>query len=120
MAHVNSRVQKHRDALRMAGLRPVQASFKRLGKTFSELKKYRDLSIGLLAFWIYANGIGEFLGVFGVAKDTIYTWVTSKGMPGHKVGRFWKFKKEDVDTWVREGGAAASSDDFDDKEPRNA
>ena len=24
MAHVSSRVQKHRDALRMAGLRPVQ------------------------------------------------------------------------------------------------
>ncbi len=24
MVHVNSRVQKHRDALRMAGLRPVQ------------------------------------------------------------------------------------------------
>ena len=24
MAHVNSRVKKHRDALRMAGLRPVQ------------------------------------------------------------------------------------------------
>ena len=24
MAHVNSRVQKHRDRLRMAGLRPVQ------------------------------------------------------------------------------------------------
>ena len=24
MGHVNSRVQKHRDALRMAGLRPVQ------------------------------------------------------------------------------------------------
>ncbi len=24
MAHVNSRVRKHRDALRMAGLRPVQ------------------------------------------------------------------------------------------------
>lgn len=24
MAHVNSRVQKHRDVLRMAGLRPVQ------------------------------------------------------------------------------------------------
>lgn len=24
MAHVNSRVQKHRDALRIAGLRPVQ------------------------------------------------------------------------------------------------
>lgn len=25
MAHINSRVQKHRDALRQAGLRPVQS-----------------------------------------------------------------------------------------------
>jgi excisionase family DNA binding protein len=67
--------------------------------------------------WLSVDEIAEYLGV---AKDTIYTWVTSKGMPGHKVGRFWKFKKEDVDAWVREGGAAASSDDFENKEPRNA
>ncbi|WP_425522227.1 methylation-associated defense system helix-turn-helix domain-containing protein MAD1, partial [Xanthomonas citri] len=67
--------------------------------------------------WLSVDEIADYLGV---AKDTIYTWVTSKGMPGHKVGRFWKFKKEDVDTWVREGGAAASTDDFDNKEPRNA
>lgn len=66
--------------------------------------------------WLSVDEIADYLGV---AKDTIYTWVTSKGMPGHKVGRFWKFKKEDVDTWVREGGAAASTDDFDNKEPRN-
>ena len=66
--------------------------------------------------WLSVDEIADYLGV---AKDTIYTWVTSKGMPGHKVGRFWKFKKQDVDAWVREGGAASSSDDFDDKEPRN-
>ncbi len=42
-------------------MKPVQASLKRLGKTFSELKKYRDLSMGLLAFWIYANGIGTII-----------------------------------------------------------
>lgn len=41
--------------------RPVQASFKRLGKTFSEIKKYRDLSMFLLAFWIYSNGIGTII-----------------------------------------------------------
>jgi UMF1 family MFS transporter len=40
---------------------PIQASFKRLGKTFSELRKYRDLSLGLLAFWVYANGIGTII-----------------------------------------------------------
>jgi len=67
--------------------------------------------------WLSVDEIADYLGV---VKDTIYTWVTSKGMPGHKVGRFWKFKKEDVDAWVREGGAAASSDEFDDKERRNA
>lgn len=66
--------------------------------------------------WLSVDEIADYLGV---AKDTIYTWVTSKGMPGHKVGRFWKFKKEDVDGWVREGGAAASSEEFEYKEPRN-
>lgn len=66
--------------------------------------------------WLSVDEIAEYLGV---AKDTVYTWVTSKGMPGHKVGRFWKFKKENVDTWVREGGAAASSDDFENKEGSN-
>jgi MFS transporter, UMF1 family len=40
---------------------PIVASFKRLGRTFSELKKYRDLSLGLLAFWVYANGIGTII-----------------------------------------------------------
>ena len=43
------------------GMNPIKVSFKRLFKTFSELKKYRDLSLGLLAFWIYANGIGTII-----------------------------------------------------------
>lgn len=44
-----------------AGMSAVKVSFQRLGKTFSDLKKYRDLSLGLLAFWIYANGIGTII-----------------------------------------------------------
>lgn len=43
------------------GMRPIQASFSRLKKTFSELKKYHDLSLGLLSFWVYANGIGTII-----------------------------------------------------------
>ncbi|UXY15821.1 excisionase family DNA-binding protein [Chitiniphilus purpureus] len=35
--------------------------------------------------WLSVDEIADYLGV---AKDTIYTWVTSKGKPGHKVGRF--------------------------------
>jgi len=29
----------------------------------------------------------------------------NKGMPAHKIGRLWKFKKDEVDEWVREGKA---------------
>ncbi len=53
--------------------------------------------------WLSVEEIAEHLGV---SKDTVYTWVSSKRMPGHRVGRFWKFKKEEVDEWVRAGGAA--------------
>ena len=55
------------------------------------------------------HSVDEIADYLGVSKDTVYTWVTSKSMPGHKVGRFWKFKREDVDAWVRAGGAASSS-----------
>ena len=58
--------------------------------------------------WLSVDEIAEYLGV---SKDTVYSWVTHKSMPGYKVGRFWKFKKEDVDTWVRAGGATAGSDE---------
>ncbi len=58
--------------------------------------------------WLSVDEMAEYLGV---SKDTVYAWVTGKGMPGYKVGRFWKFKKEDVDGWVREGGAASPSDE---------
>jgi hypothetical protein len=26
-------------------------------------------------------------------------------MPGHKIGRLWKFNKKEVDEWVQSGGA---------------
>jgi len=26
-------------------------------------------------------------------------------MPAHRMGRLWKFKKDDIDEWVRKGGA---------------
>ncbi len=43
------------------GMNAVKASITRLKNTFKDLKKYRDLSLGLLAFWVYANGIGTII-----------------------------------------------------------
>ena len=41
----------------------------------------------------------------GVSKDTVYAWLAKREMPAHRVGRLWKFKLSDVDSWVIAGGA---------------
>jgi excisionase family DNA binding protein len=43
----------------------------------------------------------------GVSKDTIYLWISNKKLPAHKIGRLWKFKKSEVDEWVRRGNEDA-------------
>ena len=53
--------------------------------------------------WVKVEEIACHLGV---AKDTVYRWVQTRGLPAHRVGRLWKFKVSDVDAWVREGKAA--------------
>jgi UMF1 family MFS transporter len=40
---------------------PIQAGFKRLGETFSEIRKYGDLFKFLVAFWLYNDGIGTII-----------------------------------------------------------
>lgn len=55
--------------------------------------------------WLSVDEIGDYIGI---KRDTVYKWISDKGMPAHKIGRLWKFKKNDVDTWVREGKASAS------------
>ena len=58
--------------------------------------------------WLSADDIAVHLGV---SKDTVYAWITSKGMPAHKVGRLWKFQDSEVDDWVRQGGASTQEDE---------
>lgn len=51
----------------------------------------------------------------GVAKDTVYRWIDSKGLPAHRIGRLWKFKLSDVDDWVR---VSTDADTPDTKSPK--
>jgi len=53
--------------------------------------------------WITVNEICEYLSV---TNETVYRWIEQSGMPGHRVGRRWMFQKDEVDAWVRSGGAA--------------
>jgi excisionase family DNA binding protein len=50
--------------------------------------------------------IGDICNHLGVSSDTVYKWIDKHEMPAHRMGRLWKFKKEEVDEWVRAGGAA--------------
>jgi excisionase family DNA binding protein len=56
--------------------------------------------------WVSGDEIARHLGV---AKDTVYRWIETRGLPAHRMGRLWKFKVCEVDEWVRHGGADASS-----------
>lgn len=49
--------------------------------------------------------VDEICAHLGISRDTIYKWIDRKDMPAHRVGRLWKFKKDEVDDWVRTGGA---------------
>lgn len=50
--------------------------------------------------WLSVEEIAEHLGV---TKDSVYRWIEKRGLPAHKVGKLWKFKKDEVDAWVRSG-----------------
>jgi len=58
--------------------------------------------------WVSVDVIARHLGV---AKDTVYRWIDSRGLPAHRIGRLWKFMVSDVNDWVRKGGAADPSDE---------
>jgi len=52
--------------------------------------------------WLSVEDIAAHLGV---KRDTIYKWLTRYRLPAHKAGRLWKFRKDEVDNWVRAGRA---------------
>ena len=58
--------------------------------------------------WPHADrwlSIDEIAAYLGIKRDTVYRWISERNMPGHKIGRLWKFRKEEIDEWVKLGGA---------------
>ena len=50
--------------------------------------------------WSSLKDITEYLGV---SRESIFQWIENRGMPGHKVGRLWKFKISEIDEWIKSG-----------------
>lgn len=89
-------------------LDPTREAFFGLGSVRSSCWQYR-LDGGnrvMTDRWLSVEEIAAYLGV---SKDTVYAWIGKRNMPAHRIGRLWKFKSEEVDAWVRSGGAAEDS-----------
>ncbi len=52
--------------------------------------------------WLTVADISKYLSA---SNETIYKWIEKMDMPGHRVGRRWMFKQDEIDVWVRSGGA---------------
>lgn len=54
--------------------------------------------------WISIEEAADYLGV---NKDTIRNWIKKDcGIPANKIGKQWKFKRSELDEWVKSGKSA--------------
>lgn len=47
--------------------------------------------------------IDELAEYLKISKSTLYKLATGGKLPGQKVGKRWRFHKEAIDTWVKQG-----------------
>jgi excisionase family DNA binding protein len=69
------------------------------------MTRQSDIESGPVEPWASVEALTAHLGI---ARDTIYRWIETKGMPAHRIGRLWKFKLSEVDAWVRHDGPGVS------------
>lgn len=55
--------------------------------------------------WINIDEAAEYLGV---KPATVRSWLRKENVeiPAHKIGKQWKFKKSELDEWVKSGKSA--------------
>ncbi|MDD3151182.1 MAG: helix-turn-helix domain-containing protein [Candidatus Gastranaerophilales bacterium] len=39
-------------------------------------------------------------------KETVYRWIKKKGLPAHRIGKRWMFRRSKINSWVESGKAA--------------
>ena len=55
---------------------------------------------------IWKIGIEAAANYLDVTKDTIRKWIKKTDIPAHKIGKMWKFKRAELDAWVKSGRSA--------------
>ena len=52
------------------------------------------------------SGLEEAAEYMDVTKDTVRNWIKKTDIPAHKIGKLWKFKKSEIDEWIKSGKSA--------------
>ena len=53
--------------------------------------------------WIVLEEAADYMDV---TKDTVRNWIKKTDIPAHKIGKLWKFKKSELDEWIKSGKSA--------------
>ena len=56
--------------------------------------------------WIGIEKVAEYMDV---TKDTVRNWIKKTDIPAHKIGKLWRFKKSEIDEWIKSGKSALSN-----------
>ena len=51
-----------------------------------------------MAEWLNADEASNYLGI---SSSNLYSLAQQGRIPGHKLGKMWRFNKADLDAWVR-------------------
>jgi excisionase family DNA binding protein len=106
-AHLRAKIESGEtksNPIKSSSIHLTKASFHAMMRASPEVRSF-DGSRVMTDRWLSVEEIAEYLGV---SKNTVYAWINKRNMPAHRIGRLWKFKSEEIDEWVRSGGAAES------------
>ena len=53
-------------------------------------------------------GIDEAATYLGIKAVTLRGWIRTpdNNIPAHKIGKLWKFKRSELDEWIKSGNSA--------------
>ena len=61
-----------------------------------------------MAIWLDLDRLEEYLKI---PKSTLYHLAQQGRIPGHKIGRAWRFDQNEVDEWIKAGASKTQTEE---------
>lgn len=49
--------------------------------------------------WLTTKEVSEYLSI---SRQTLMLWIEMRNFPAVKVGKFWRYRQDEIDRWMRE------------------